>query len=58
MTLKQASFDLTQFVTPNTHVLRYPGVCSEQEKNYLGKTVLVMWSQIGGKKVQIVRKIT
>ena len=38
---------VTHFVTQFTHVSRHFGVCSrKQNKNYLGKTVLKMWSQI------------
>ena len=50
-----ARFGITQFVTPNTHITRHPGVLSTKK---IEKTVLVMWSQTFGKMAQIVCKIT
>ena len=51
-------FGITQFVTPNRHVLRHPGVKNRKQKKYLNKTVLVTWSQTWGKMAYIVRKVT
>ena len=46
-------------MTPNTHVTRHPRVWSKkQNKNYLEKIVLAMWSQICGKMAKIVHKFT
>ena len=49
-----ARFGITQFVTPNTHIFRQPGVKNRKLKKYL---VLVMWSQTCGKMAKIVRKV-
>ena len=40
-----ARFGITQFVMPNTYVLKHPGVWSRKK---MVKTVLVMWSQTCG----------
>ena len=46
-----ACFGITQFVTPNTHVFRHPGVQNRKQKQIFKKkkTVLVVWSQTCGK---------
>ena len=37
---------VTHFVAQFTHVSKHFGAYSKKQKNYLGKTVLKMWSQI------------
>ena len=48
---------VTHFVTQFTHVSRHFGVYSRKQKNnYLGKTVLKIWSQIKNKHCLCVPK--
>ena len=48
---------VTHFVTQFTHISRHPRVKNRKQKKCLGKTVLKMWSQICGKKVNESTKV-
>ena len=49
------SWGNNDFVTQFTHVFRQFGVnCRKQKQNFLGKTVLKIWSQIYPKKTAYV----
>ena len=41
-----ALFDVLQFLTPFTHVSRYPGALNGKQKNGVEKTALIIWSQV------------
>ena len=42
-------FAFLQFMTPFTHVSRYPGAWNIKQKNCVETTVLIIWSHISNK---------